>query len=87
MKQPTHTNIRRGEEEGGMLEMSKPPNLLCFCSSALKQWVELARSWAGNAPFQMPGVHIFPSTIYCGSLIYELFQAVVIMCSNREGKA
>lgn len=28
---------------------------------------------------------IFPSTIYCGRLIYELFQAAAIMCSEGGG--
>lgn len=34
----------------------------------------------------MPGARIFPSTIYCGRLIYELFQAVAIMCSKWGGQ-
>lgn len=36
-------------------------------------------------PSQMPGAHIFPSTIYCGRLIYEFFQAAAIMCADGGG--
>lgn len=51
-------------------------------------WIQ-RQNWNAHTlalgPSQMPEAHFFHSTIYCGGLIYELFQAAVIMCSEWGG--